>query len=67
MNTKDKEKKAGCTDFTSAFEGFQGMFEKMAKCCPGKGDYTDCSSMMKKMMEMCCDTKTNNDKSEGTM
>jgi hypothetical protein len=67
MNTKDKKKKTGCTDFTSACKGFQGMFEKMAKCCPDKGSFTDCSGMMKDMMEMCCGSKTNNDKSDGTM
>jgi hypothetical protein len=67
MNTKDKENRTGPADFTSACEGFQGMFEKMAKCCPGKGDFTDCSGMMNKMMEMCCGPKTNNNKTEGTM
>jgi len=33
--TKDKRDKAGCTEFASAFKGFQEMFEKMRKCCRG--------------------------------
>jgi hypothetical protein len=61
MNTKDKENKTGPAGFASACEGFQGMFEKMAKCCPDKDGFTDCSGVMdgiKEMMEMCCGPKT---------
>ncbi len=60
--TKDKEDKAKSADSGCAPMG-HGMFEMMSKCCAGKGGSTDCSTMMKGMMETmrsrpCCAPKT---------
>jgi hypothetical protein len=70
MNTKEKEEKAGCTDFASACKGFQGMFQEMTQCCADKGGFTDCSAMMdgmmKRMMETCCRPKTDSTKKDCT-
>jgi hypothetical protein len=70
MNTKDEESKVGCTDFTSACKGFQGMFQEMTKCCADKGGFTDCPAtmeeMMKEMMQMCCRPKTDSTKEDST-
>ena len=43
-------------------EDFRKMFEKKCKCFSGQSDTTDFPAMkegmMKKMMEMCCPSKT---------
>ncbi len=44
--TKEKADKAKCTDFGSAFKGFQEMFEMMSECCKDKITVTDCCSKM---------------------
>lgn len=59
--TKDNQDKAQSADSGCAPMG-QGMFEMISKCCAGQGDSTDCSSMMKGMMETmnkrsCCTSK----------
>jgi len=48
--------------YTNSFGDDPEMFEKMSKCFPGQDGSADFSAMkddmMKKMMEMCCGTKT---------
>ncbi len=72
METKDNGTNAKGTDFGCCNpENFKEMFEKMSKCCPGKGNSRDFSAMkgamVKNMMEMCCepiatDTKGDDDR-----
>ncbi len=60
MNTKGTNNKKEKT--TSADRGFgpgERMFEMMSKCCGNKERHSDCSAMMKGMMEKigkqpCC-------------
>ena len=59
MNIKKDKSNKACTDFGFNFKDFQGMFERMRKCCPDLGTSVDCSTMMKQMMEACCGTKEN--------
>ena len=59
--TKDKGEKANSTDFEFPPMG-QRMCEMMSKCCAGKGEFPDCSVMMKNMRETakhqsCCGPK----------
>ena len=67
--TKDNGAKAEGTGFGCCNpENFQKMFEKMGKCFQDQGDATNFSamkdSMMKKMMEMCCPSKTSDTKED---
>ena len=59
-DTKEKDDKAGCTDFESTLKGFQYMCDGMSKCCAGQDGPIDCSAMM----ERCCGPKSNNTKSD---
>ena len=66
--TNDKGDKAKSANFGSAPMG-HGMFEMMSKCCAGQGGSTDCSTMMKGMMETmrshpCCSPGTGDSESE---
>ena len=61
--TKDNGTKEGCADFGCFDPGnFKKMFEMMNKCCPDQSNSTDFSAMMngmmKNMMEMCCQSKS---------
>jgi len=63
MEAKDNRTETKGTDFGCCEpENFKEMFEKMGKCCPGKRDSFDFSTMksvmMKRMMEMCYPSKT---------
>ncbi len=31
-----------------------GMSEMMTKCCPGRGGFPDCLTMMEEMKKQCC-------------
>jgi hypothetical protein len=60
---KEKSANAGSTPMS------HGMFEKMSGCCTGQGGSTDCSTMMKSMMETmrshpCCSPGTGDAESE---
>ena len=72
MNTKetgergDKVQSTGCGCPPTG----QGLAEMMSACCAGKDGFSDCSVMMKKMMETrnhqpCCASKTPDAESEG--
>lgn len=56
--TKDKGEKEKSNGFNCAPLG-HGMFEMMRKCCAGRGEFPDCSTLMEGMMEamkkqQCC-------------
>ncbi len=66
--TNKKEDKAKSANSGSAPMN-HGMFEMMSGCCTGKGGSTDCSTMMKGMMETmrshpCCSPGTGDTESE---
>ena len=62
---KERETKTECNEYGCCKpENFEKMFEMMNKCCPGKGDSTGFSTMMKSMMEMCSGSKTGDKKSD---
>lgn len=62
--TKNESADFGCCNP----ENFKEMFEKMSKCFPGQYGSADSSAMkdgmMKKMMEMCCPSKTTDTKED---
>ncbi len=59
-NIKNKNSKAGCTDFESAFKGFKDMCGSMSEFCVEKDSSIDCSGMKEKMMEMCSGMRNKN-------
>ena len=66
--TNDKGDKAKSADSGCA-PAAHGMSEMMSKCCAGQGGSTDCSTMMKDMMEKmrnnpCCSPGTGDAESE---
>ncbi len=66
--TNEKGDKAKSADSGCAPMG-HGMFEMMSKCCAGQGGSSDCSTMMKGMMETmrshpCCAPGTGDTGSE---
>ncbi|UCH22023.1 MAG: hypothetical protein JSU83_01840 [Deltaproteobacteria bacterium] len=60
----DSNDKSGGTDFSCNPQDCNGMFEMMDKFCSAQGQMSDCSAMMKAMMEKCCGPKAENSKSE---
>ena len=56
--TKNEDAGFGCCNL----ENFEEMFEKMSRCFPRQDGPVDFSAirdgMMKRMMEMCCPSKT---------
>lgn len=61
MTCKEAKKKEDQKSEGSGPAG-SGMFEMMKKCCPGEEAFSDCSTMMKGMMETmrshpCCAPK----------
>jgi hypothetical protein len=66
--TNEKEDKAKTANSGSTPMS-HGMSEMMSKCCAGQGGSTDCSTMMKGMMEKmrshpCCSPATGDTESE---
>jgi hypothetical protein len=66
--TNEKGDKAKSANFGFAPMS-HGMFEMMSGCCTGRGGSTDCSTMMKGMMETmrshpCCSPGTGDAESE---
>lgn len=67
--TRDKGDKVQSTGCGCPPTG-QGMVEMMSTCCSGQGEFSDCSVMMKRMMEAaknqpCCTPKTADTESKG--
>ena len=66
--TNEKEDKAKSAD-SESIPMSHGMSEMMSKCCAGQGGPSDCSTMMKGMMETmrshpCCSPGTGDTESE---
>lgn len=54
MNAKQRKTEGtakGPSPFQCQPEQFQKMFELMSSCCVREGDISDCSAMMKRMMD----------------
>jgi hypothetical protein len=62
--TKNSKDKARGMDFGCNPRDVKGMFEMMGKCCSAQEGISDCSTMMKSMMETCCGPKAENSNSE---
>ncbi len=63
MNATEKSKREDKTKSEGSGPMESGMFEMMKGCCSGEGAFSDCSTMMKGMMETmrsrpCCAPKT---------
>jgi hypothetical protein len=58
----EETKNTGTGDETSGAccnpEDMQKFFQKMATCCSGQGDFSDCKAMMEAMKEKFCGKKT---------
>ena len=63
---KDTDKKTrGDTFGCCKPENYEEMFAMMSKCCPRPNNATDFSAMMKNMMDMYTESKTNKTQPDG--
>ncbi len=67
MSSEEKRKdEAGCCSLGSDPKDFQNLFEMMNKCCAGRESFPDCSAMMEKMKEACCEPTTDKTEADST-